>query len=138
MKFKIRAGFILTRIDQVQLDDDKFVEQATNGYPGQTIDLTAEQAIEHLHMLEPADKEAAKFVESRTLTAPPEQLGAGGVGLDIAAAISAGVKAGVEAGLAAALAAQAAVQAPAQDVPQTSGGGKGGGPAPSADSKPAA
>lgn len=118
MKFKIRKGFVLRRSDAVQLpDEDKVIERETVAYSGDTIELTADQAAGHIHMLEAADKDAAKFLADKAVPTP-EQTTAGGVGIsgDLVAALAKAVQDGISAGMAAVQAAQAAsaqVDAPA-------------------------
>lgn len=110
MKFKIRKGFVLRRIDAVQLpDEDKVIERETVAYSGDTIDLTADQASGHIHMLEAADKDAAKFLADKAVPAA-DQTTAGGAGIsgDLVAALAKAVQDGISAGMAAVQAAQAA------------------------------
>lgn len=112
MKFKVRDGFVVNRIDRVTLPDDSIVERTTNAYAGETLDLTADQAKEHLHQLEPIDREAKAFVESRFVPVSEATQVAGALGADVQSAIAEGIKAGVAAALA--IAQQAAVAAAAQ------------------------
>jgi len=135
MKFKIRKGFVLRRIDAVQLpDEDKVIERETVAYSGDTIDLTADQASGHLHMLEPADKDSAKFLADKAVpSAEQTTAGAGGVSPDVVAALAKAVQDGIAAGMAAMQAAQAAsatTDAAADTAPVAAGGAAGGKSAP--------
>ena len=111
MKFKVRDGFVLKRVDYEKSDDGSVLERTTSAYSGDTIDLSAEQALEHLHQLEPVDKEAKALVESRFVPSAALTSVAGGVGADVSAAIQQAIADGIKAGLAAAAEASAAAAA---------------------------
>lgn len=75
MKFKVREGFVVKTITKVDLGNDKFEFQENTTYAGQVVDLTAEQAAEHAHKLEPApagkgavDKDAEAYLAGLSLT----------------------------------------------------------------------
>ena len=70
MKFKIREGFVANVSDRVEVAEDKFETQTQTFYPGKTIELTAEQAREHSHKLEPVDKAASDFLQSLHIPGP--------------------------------------------------------------------
>ena len=70
MKFKIREGFVAHVIERVEVGDDKFEMQTQTFYPGKPVELTAEQAAEHAHKLEPVDKSASDFLQSRHVPGP--------------------------------------------------------------------
>lgn len=106
MKFKVREGFILNRIDYVMRGDKK-EPRTTTAYGGEEVELSEAQAAEHLHQLEPVDKLAQKFIDSRT--APTAPVAAGGIdGEALQALIGQTVQAAVAAALAAVAAAPAA------------------------------
>ncbi len=68
MKFKVRDGMVVHLRTKVDLGNEKFEYQETSIYAGQVVDLTAEQATDHAHKLEPApngktvDKDAEAFL----------------------------------------------------------------------------
>lgn len=66
-KYAIRQPFAvhLEVINDVEKPDGQKVRQRTQQsfFPGQPIELTDVQAIEHLHKLEPADPAATKFLK---------------------------------------------------------------------------
>jgi len=69
MKFIVRKGFVVhdSKLISIQQGDQEVSQVQTNTYyEGQTVDLETDTALEHLHKLEAADKEAAKFMDSRT------------------------------------------------------------------------
>jgi hypothetical protein len=120
MKFKIRDGFVLKRVDYVTVDDET-QEREMKNYAGETVDLSAEQATEHLHQLEPVDKAAIAFVESRFVPSAEVSQLVGGIGPDIQAFIQKSITDGIQAGVTAALAAaQAQVPAAAASTPAAS------------------
>jgi elongation factor P--beta-lysine ligase len=107
MKFKIREGFLAQVVEIIDLGEGRTQPQTQTFYPGKPVELTAQQAREHAHKLEPVDKEAKDFLVSLHV-APPES----GVQVDIdaivaekVAAAQADVDALVAAKVAAALAA---------------------------------
>lgn len=110
MKFKVREGFILSRIDYVMRGDKK-EPRTTTAYEGEEIDLTEAQAAEHLHQLEATDKASQKFMDSRTVPTAPVAAG----GLD-GEALQALIGQTVQAAVAAALAAVAAAPAAAPNI----------------------
>ena len=67
MKFKVREGFVVRLSNRVDLGDGKTEVQETTAYAGQTINVDAATADLHAHKLEPADKEAAAFLEAKVL-----------------------------------------------------------------------
>lgn len=64
MKFLVREGFVCHLINRIEIGDGKFQDQEINYYGGQLCDLTAEQAADHAHKLEPKDNKAAEFLEA--------------------------------------------------------------------------
>lgn len=80
MKFRVRPDFVVhhTWLVEVTHNGETRKQPQTNSYYGnQEIEFTAEEAQEHLHRLEPADKEAAQFLAGRTvqIAAPVEAAG---------------------------------------------------------------
>jgi hypothetical protein len=70
MKFLVREGFVVhdTKFVTVkQNGQDVKQEQTNTHYEGQTVDFDSVSALEHLHKLQPADKEAEKFAASLVL-----------------------------------------------------------------------
>jgi hypothetical protein len=100
MKFKIRDGFVVNRVDYIELADGKRVERTTNQYAAELVDFDAAQAAEHLHQLEPVDKEAQAFVKGRFVPSAEATQVAGAIGFDLQALVAEGIKAGVAAALA--------------------------------------
>lgn len=86
MKFKVREGFVVHHSKVIEIDlgnDEVKKETQTNTYyQGQLVDFIADEAESHLHKLEPADKEAQKYVESRFV---PETAAPVAGGIDAAA-----------------------------------------------------
>jgi len=123
MKFKVRTGFVLKRVDIVEVDVGggtiERQERTSSAYQDEVIDLNAEQALEHLHQLEPVDKDAKAFVESR-FVAQPAAVASGGAafGADALSGIQAAIAAGIQAGVAAAQAAAAEAATPAATAQQ--------------------
>lgn len=109
-KFKVREGFVLKRVDYVKVED-RIEERQLTAYPGETVDLTTEQALEHLHQVEPVDKDAIKFVEARFVPSAELTSVAGGISADVSAYIKQAIAEGIAAGMAAS--AQVQSQAPA-------------------------
>lgn len=116
MKFKVREGFILKRTDFIK-QGEEVLERNTTAYGGDTIDLDNEQALEHLHQLEPVDKEAKAFVESRFVPSAMATSVAGDVGAEMNASIQAAIAEGIKAGVAAAMAAAASAAAAPAPAP---------------------
>ena len=67
MKFKVREGFVVRLTNKVDLGDGKTEVQETTAYAGQAINVDAATADLHAHKLEPADKDAAAFMEAKVL-----------------------------------------------------------------------
>ena len=71
MRFKVREGFAIhfTRlVDIPGLNGDVVQEvQTSSYYAGQVVDFTADEAQEHAHKLEPFDKDAKTWLESRAV-----------------------------------------------------------------------
>jgi len=69
MKFKVRDGFVahVKRVVEIDTggDEPKKEVQINTYYQGQTVDLEPQEAEEHLHKLEAADKDSAKYLEGR-------------------------------------------------------------------------
>ena len=78
MKFTVRAGYAVVfpemngrnrRGELVVTHDEK------RCFAGETLELSEEQATEHLHKLEPADAAALRFLESKVaIHTGPDQL----------------------------------------------------------------
>ncbi len=100
MKFKVREGFLADVTEVIDLGNGNTQTQVQTFYGGKVVDLTAEQAREHAHKLEPVDKEATKFLESLHVAGP-----AAGVQVDIDALVAAKVSDQLEAAVAKAVAA---------------------------------
>lgn len=66
MKFKVRDGYVVRITRVIDLGDDKTEKQELTAYAGQVIDLTADEAHEHAHKLEPEDKSAEKLLDAKT------------------------------------------------------------------------
>lgn len=65
MKFKVREGFFVHVTSIKELAGEK--HQTTSTYvAGETVDLDTAQAKQHLHKLEPIDKDAKAFCEANT------------------------------------------------------------------------
>lgn len=116
MQFKVRKGFILKRVDRFE-QDGEIRERETIAYGDDTIDLTQEQALEHLHQLEPVDKAAKALVESRFVPSALATSVAGDVGAEMNASIQAAIAEGIKAGVAAAMAAAASAAAAPAPAP---------------------
>lgn len=58
MKFKVRDGFSLLH----ERKTGNKVTSTSQHWGGETVELSAKEALEHLHRLEPADKDAAQFL----------------------------------------------------------------------------
>lgn len=68
MKFIVRNGFVVhdSKLVKIKQGDKEVKQIQTNShYEGQTVDFDPATALDHLHKLEPADKEAIKFAETR-------------------------------------------------------------------------
>ena len=113
MKFKVRDGFVVNRVDIVTLPDGSIVERTTNAYSGEVLDLSADQALGHLHQLEPVDREATKLAESRFVPDSLASQVSAGLSFDVQTAIAEGIKAGVAAAMAAVQKTPAAPASPA-------------------------
>lgn len=100
MKFQVREGYVVRLVEQVEIGDGKTQTQETNFYEKQVCDLTADQADQHIHKLEPRDKAAEAYLASKV--APVSAPVAAGPQLDIPSIIQAAVLAALAAGQAAA------------------------------------
>lgn len=65
MKFKIRVGYVAHVTEMVEVATGQFERQTQSFYEGQVADLTPDQALDHLHKLEPIGKDAVEFCEAR-------------------------------------------------------------------------
>lgn len=96
MKFKVREGFVVHHSQIVELDigggEVRRETQTNTYYQGQVVDFTAEEAEDHLHKLEPADKDSTRYLESRFVPDAAATVPAGGID---AAAFAAAVAAAV-------------------------------------------
>jgi hypothetical protein len=113
MKFKIRVGYVAHVAEMVEVATGQFERQTQSFYEGQVADLTADQALDHLHKLEPIGADAVKFCESKF--ALVQDVAAAGES-NLAALVAAGVAQALQAlGItAASIAAGAAAAAPAK------------------------
>ena len=69
MKFKIREGFVV-HLEKI-LDVGGARTTVTQPiFAGETADFTPEQAADHLHKLEPLDKDASKFADAAVVDVP--------------------------------------------------------------------
>lgn len=97
MKFKVREGFVVHHSKVIEIDlgggETKKEIQTNTYYQGQNVDFTADEAEDHLHKLEPFDKEAQKYLEGRA--APVTELPVPGAvdAQAIAAAVAAALQA---------------------------------------------
>jgi len=83
MKFKIRDGFVAHVSEKIEIEEGKFETQVQTFYGGKVVDLSAEQAQDHAHKLEPLDKAATEFLVSRHVPGPEKS-----VQIDIDALVS--------------------------------------------------
>lgn len=71
MKFKVRDGFVVRITTKIEIAEGKFELQENSYHGGQLCDLTAEQAGQHAHKLEPLakdrDKASEDFLASKVL-----------------------------------------------------------------------
>ena len=70
MKFTVRPDFVVhhvTRVETMQNGQTVMQEQSNSYWGGQTVDFDADEALQHAHKLEPADKDARKFLDSMVL-----------------------------------------------------------------------
>lgn len=72
-KFRIREGFIVQVVNKVDLGDGQTENQVSTYYGKQVCDLSAEQADDHFHKLEPVDSKAEAYLESKVVPTPPAQ-----------------------------------------------------------------
>lgn len=95
MKFVIRSGFVVHQTKMVDVQErGEIVQrpQTASYYEGQTVDFDKDEALDHLHKLEPADKAASAFCEALVL--PPQPAPAAPGAIDqaaLASAIASGV-----------------------------------------------
>ncbi len=71
MKFNVRPGFVVHHVTYVEVQQNGNTvrqEQQNSYWEGQTVDFTADEARQHLHKLEPADKAATAFLEGQVLS----------------------------------------------------------------------
>lgn len=121
MKFKIRDSMVVHLVTLVDLGDGKTQPQEASFYGGQTVDLTAEQAADHAHKLEPAssgtgksatvDKDAEAFLAGY-VAAPSAPAGISPEQLALVQAVAAETAKAVAAALAAPVTGTAAAPAP--------------------------
>jgi hypothetical protein len=71
MKFKVRDGFVVKMINKVELGDGKTELQESTAFAGQVVELDTDGANLHAHKLEPMDKAAAAFLDSKVLPVSP-------------------------------------------------------------------
>ncbi len=72
-KFRVREGFIVQVINKVDLGDGQTENQVSTYYGKQICDLSAEQADEHIHKLEPVDAKAEAYLDAKVVPTPPAQ-----------------------------------------------------------------
>jgi hypothetical protein len=87
MKFQVRDGFVVEVSEQVEVAPDKFQTQTQTFYGGKYVDLTEEQATDHLHKLEPVDKTAVAFAASKHTPDPKASIVAEDVGAQVQAEV---------------------------------------------------
>lgn len=73
MKFQVREGFVVQIPVKVDLGDGKTETQVNTYFGKQICDLTAEQADGHFHKLEPLDKPATAYLDSKVMPVAPTQ-----------------------------------------------------------------
>jgi hypothetical protein len=73
MKFKVREGFVIHLITMLDLGDGQPPQKQENQFhPGQVVEMTPEQASDHLHKIEAfQDKDASRFLANKVLPAAP-------------------------------------------------------------------
>lgn len=75
MRFKVREGFAIhfsRLVDIPGLSGDVVQEVQTNSYyAGQVVEFTPDEALDHAHKLEPFDKEAKAWLETRAVAIDP-------------------------------------------------------------------
>jgi hypothetical protein len=71
MKFQVREGYVVRFFRRVDLGDGESQMQEVVAYAGQSLDLSAEEAQEHAHKLEPLDKGATALLEKKVLPSTP-------------------------------------------------------------------
>lgn len=94
MKFVIRAGFVVHQTKMVDVQErGEIVQrpQSSSYYEGQTVDFDKDEALDHLHKLEPADKAAAAFCEALVLPTQPAPASGGADQAALTSAIANGV-----------------------------------------------
>lgn len=75
MKFTVRQGFVVHDRKVVVVANNPQVQE-TSYYEGQQVEFDAAEADEHLHKLEPIDKAAREYVESKhPVIVPPVAAG---------------------------------------------------------------
>ena len=67
MKFQVRDGFVCRVSNRIDMGNGKIEVQESLSYPGQIIDLTAEQACSHGHQIEPRDEAAHAWHDGQVL-----------------------------------------------------------------------
>ncbi len=76
MKFQVRDGFTCRLQTIIDLGNGQTELRESPAYPGQFIDLPAEQAASYAHQLEPRDDEASAWMDAQHLkVTAPEPLG---------------------------------------------------------------
>jgi len=65
MKFKVRDGFVVRIQTRIDMPDGRIEVQETTFYGGQPVELDAAGAEQHVHKLEPADKAASAWLDSK-------------------------------------------------------------------------
>lgn len=93
MKFRVRGDFVVhhTRLVDLVIGGEERQQPQTNSYyGGQEVEFDADEALEHLHKLEPVDKAAQAFCAAQTAPAPSAAVGMSQDAID--AAIAAGVE----------------------------------------------
>lgn len=94
MKFKVREDFVVHHTKQVKIvinGEDRLQPQTNSYYGGQEVEFDATKAAEHLHKLEPVDKDARAFLAAQIAPVAAPVEGAGINQDALAAAIAKGV-----------------------------------------------
>lgn len=65
MKFQVRDGFVATVFNKIETSEGRFENRQQDSYAGEVVDYTAEQAELNRHKLEPKDKAAVEYLESK-------------------------------------------------------------------------
>lgn len=70
MKFQVRDGFVVRLMTVVDLGDGKTETQENSYFGNQLVEMSAAQADEHAHKLEPKDRIATEYLAGKVLQSP--------------------------------------------------------------------